>query len=190
MNRLLQTFGIGAAAAVLIMGVIAGSARLAFAQDETAQQGQSDAHASAAISAQPDKKAPPPPPIDIQGCWDGTGIDGSLVDQNIGKGSGWIQIDQKKKAIKGGKSGSRYEFLWDDRSFAYGSVTGKVSSTGFNAVARGGGPCRLKLIGNLTNNGQNLSGTYEAVHCGSFNDHVGTFDLPYNPSGCVFTTPP
>ncbi len=171
-----------AATAVLMIGLIAGSARITRAQDTNVQD-ESGAHGTAAGNSaiQPDAKVPP---IAVGGCWDGSSIDGSLNDQSVGPGAGWIGIVQHQKEIKGGKKGSFYSFVWDNEDFAQGTLSGKASATGFVATGLAGGKCRVKLIGSLTNAGHDISGTYAFIHCGSFDNHVGTFDFPSDPSGC------
>lgn len=179
MTKLFSALGVSATTLVLIAGLIVGSAR---AQDANVQDG-SGSHGNAAGNSaiQPDAKAPP---IAVGGCWDGTSIDGSLEDQSVGAGAGWIGIIQKQKTIKGGKKGSFYSFAWDNLDFAQGTLSGKASATGFVATGLAGGKCRVKLIGTLTNAGNNISGTYAFIHCGSFDNHVGTFDFPFDPAGC------
>ena len=100
---------------------------------------------------------------------------------------GWIGIDQKGSKIKGGKHGSYYEFVWDDGAYAYGEASGTATATGFKIKGKAGGSCNVTFIGAFgTSN--DIVGTYEASHCGSF-DPAGHFDLPYDPSGCIFVTP-
>jgi hypothetical protein len=60
MTKLLKALGASAATAVLITGMIAGSARIARAQSAVEKQG---AFGGPGVTAQPDKA-----PIDINGC--------------------------------------------------------------------------------------------------------------------------
>jgi len=114
------------------------------------------------------------------------------MDTNFGPGVGWIGIDQKGSKIKGGKHGSYYEFLWDEGAYAYGEFSGKATATGFTASGDAGGNCKVKMIGAFgTDN--NIVGTYQTNGAKSCKKEdfaaAGTFNLPYDPSGCVFVTP-
>jgi hypothetical protein len=177
---------ISAVAILLVSGLIAGSSTFARAQQAASQS--DDGGGSASASAQPAAKIPP---ANFAGCWDGTGTLGSLVDQAFGDGIGWIGIAQKGKHIKGGRRGSYYEFLWEAGSdYAYGPASGKATATGFTITGKAGGQCRIKIIGGFgTSN--DIVGTYSFHHCAKngLNVSSGTFDLPYDPSGCGFIAP-
>ena len=114
-------------------------------------------------------------------------MDGSLEDNNYGPGVGWIWIVQKKGTIKGGANQSYYEFLWDDGAFAYGPASGTVTSTGFKITGKAGGNCKIIITGALGGS-DNIAGYYAtngASTCKKENLYAaGTFNLPYDPSGC------
>lgn len=177
LRKVIRGLTVAAAAAILITGLVAWSASFASAQ-------QSDQNDSDVLSAPevtitaPDKKAPP---ADFAGCWDGSSI-GSLIDQNSGKGYGWVLITQKKGKIK-----STFEFQWgNDYAYSTHAHTGKATATGFRYNQNG--KCSMKIIGSLGGS-NDIVGTYENV-CkkGNF-DFVGTFDLPLDNSGCQFVQP-
>ncbi len=181
----LKYLTMSAAAVVFVSGLIAGSASFARAHDTASPAGDDGVVSAPSVATQPDKALP----LDFGGCWDGTGIDGSLEDNSYGPGVGWIGIDQSGKSIKGGGD-SYYEFLFDDGAYAYGTFKGKASATGFSVKGKAGGKCRVKIIGTFGSD-DDIVGTYDFTHCQKTDFTAnGTFDLPLNDSGCIFVTPP
>lgn len=184
--KLAKTLTIMACATLLSMGAM-GSAGHAYAQD-TAVSAPDEGGNAAADVATPDTKKTSA--LSFGGCWDGSGTDGSLEDQNYGSGYGWIGIVQNGSKIKGGSRGSYFEFVWDGgNDWAHGPLTGKATATGFTATGKAGGKCRVKIIGTFGSS-NDIVGSYEFEHCEKSNFvAVGTFDVPLNNSGCTNIIP-
>jgi hypothetical protein len=180
--KLAKTLTIMACATLLSMGAM-GSAGHAYAQDSEASAPDEGGNAAATVATPDTKKAAA---LNFGGCWDGSGSDGSLEDQNYGSGYGWIGIVQNGKNIKGGNHGSYFEFAWDGGTdWAKGPLSGKATATGFTATGKAGGKCRVKIIGTFGSS-NDIVGSYESEHCEKSNfAAVGTFDVPLNNSGCA-----
>jgi hypothetical protein len=192
--KLAKTLAIVACAGLLSAGVI-GSASFARAQyANSADEGGGHAAATQpdnAAATQPDKK-PSGPPIDIAGCWDGSSTVGSLEDKKFGSGYGWIGMIQSGSDIEG-EGDSGYEFVWDGGAdWAYGPISGSVSSKGFTAIGVLHGKCKVKFVGTLGPD-DNIVGTYHYTGCtvkkDDFINTKGTFNLPLNDSGCADIIP-
>jgi len=176
-----KTLAIVACASLLSVGAM-GSSHQAYAGGYGPAAGDSAGGGGSKGGALEEKELEKFP--DFAGCWNGTDAYGYLEDDNYGEGYGWIGFDQKGKKIQGPKDGSYFEFVWED-AYAYGGVKGKVSKHGFVATGEAGLPCELKIIGQFGTN-DDIIGTYKTIHCSKKHnfDAVGTFDLPYDTSGC------
>lgn len=183
MYRLLQTLSAGAAAAVLITGVIAGSARFARSQQsDSVAASDSGAPSGSGIASQPDSRAP----LDLNGCWSGT-----LEDVYAGSGPGYLNFAQSGHKLLPPSTGSGYNmgFNWTSGNFnsqAYGvgkgTATPRVFHEGIHYKTEKG--CAASIIGTLT--GSTLTGAYKftkvcAKHNG-FGPHAGTFSMTFDAS--------
>jgi hypothetical protein len=168
----------------LLSAAAMGAPHPALAQDGRPEFG---AGGGPSPSAEPDKKKTPE---DVDGCWNGA--DGSLEDRVQGPGIGWIGIDQSGAKIVGSSDDSYYEFLWDDGAFAYGPASGKVTAKGFKIAGDAGGNCKIDMSGRLATDGS-IVGSYKTKGSDCKKEELkaaGTFNLPADPTGCVFVTPP
>jgi hypothetical protein len=185
--KLAKTLAIVACAGLLSVGAI-GSAPRAYAGGYGPAAG--DSAGVGASKAGPSVGTAPDSVPDFEGCWAGINSYGYLEDDNYGPGIGWIGIDQRGKTILGPKNHSYFEFYWEDGAAAYGGVKGKVTKHGFVATGEAGLPCEIKFIGQFGTD-DDIFGTYKTIHCPKKHDFdaIGTFDLPYNPDGCVDIIP-
>ena len=185
MRTFSKTIAAAGATTVLLAAILAGSARFARAQDFNVPDG-SGAHGNRRqIASQPE---PSSSPVNVSGCWDGTGTEGDLYDEWVGNGIGWIGIVQKGTSLKKGKKGSYYEFVWANGDYADGSLSGKADADGFQATGLAGGTCKVSLVGSPSSGV--IYGVYGFYGCGSFDFHVGLFEFTADPTGCANILPP
>jgi hypothetical protein len=172
MKGFLKYLTMSGAAAALIVGFTAGSAR--FAQAGSYSVRDADGASKGPTAAEPVKSSVL---ADLAGCWSGLEY-GDIEDENYGEGYGWIGIDQKGSKIQGPKDASYYEFVWYDGGeyeWSYGGVKGMVKKQTFKATAQAGRKCKIKIVGGLS--GDYIVGTYHSEHCKDFHA-LGTFELP------------
>ncbi|MGH7781804.1 MAG: hypothetical protein ACREQR_18460 [Candidatus Binataceae bacterium] len=169
MSRFVRAVTASAAAAVLITGVIAGSARFARAQDAAASQDSAwTATTPGAAVSEPDKAAPP---IDVAGCWSGT-----IEDANAGAGTGALFfVQRKKKLVKG--SGASLDI---GNTTGIGALKGKATSTSFVATLHARQCKTLAFAGSPS--GAGLVGTYILRRCLGLTTN-GTFSFTFDATG-------
>jgi hypothetical protein len=145
--KLAKTLAVVACAGLLSAGII-GSARHAYAQDAP---DQSEGAWGVGTPDSTDQAASPDvvkPPLDISGCWQGT-----VKDKHDGKGAAFFEFDQSGSNLL---DSSTYDFEWGDGSYAYGPLTGTVSSKGFKFSGPAGQGCSVS--GSAKRHGLKLKG--------------------------------
>ena len=166
--KLAKTLAIVACAGLLsVCGM--GSTHHAYAQE--AEEGAwNAAGAGSADESSPEAKKPP---LDIGGCWDGT-----AEDKGDGLGSAFFDFVQDGTKLES-SSPSEADVYWPDNTYAYGPISGSVSSTGFKFKGSAGTGCPFHgsgkgsdtlLTGKITFGGQ----------CAKFLKHV-TFSISPGP---------
>jgi hypothetical protein len=184
MYKFVRYLTVCAGGLVLSVGLAAASAGIASAQTfgtHNDSGGHTSGNAAAATRLNSSSAE------NFSGCWDGTGSEGDLYDDWVGDGIGWIGIVQKGSKINSGKRGSYYEFVWADTDDAFGPLKGKADADGFEAIGAAGGSCKVFMVGSPDSD--DIYGVYGFYGCGSFDEHVGTFDFPADPSGCADIIP-
>ena len=185
MRQFSKTITAAGATAIMLAAILAGSARFARAQDFNVADG-SGAHGNRGqIASQPEASSST---ANFSGCWDGTGAEGDVYDEWVGNGIGWIGIAQKGASLKGGKKGSYYEFVWANGDCVYGQLSGKADADGFQATGLAGGTCRVSFVASPSSS-NDIYGVYGIYGCGSFDYHVGIFELTADSSGCANIIP-
>lgn len=191
MRSIARLLALSATVAIICVTMLTCAARFASAQDSAASdRGAATASSNQSVS-QPDAKLPPQ---NVAGCWD-SNIEGSLADQLYGPGYGWIGFDQRGRKLLKGRNHSFFEFLFEDGAFFTGPFSsGKVNSAGFtfSLVATGG--CKITVVGRLGTDNDVVGAYITNKACKNpkknYFQGSGTFDLPFDPSGCVYITPP
>jgi len=174
MTKLLKALGAGAAAAVLITGMIAGSARIARAQSAVEKQG---AFGGSGATAQPDK-----PPININGCWSG-----AMEDVYAGSGTGDVYFAQSGNKLLPSPSYYMMYFTWTDGSYAYGDGKGTAAAKTFHfkVTYKTEKGCSGTVSGKLISG--DLVGVYHFTKVcaknNGFGPHKGAFDFTYDATG-------
>jgi hypothetical protein len=174
MRTITKGFTLAAAAAVLITGLIAGSAR--FAQAQSAEkQGELG---GPGVAAEPDAKAP----INVNGCWSGT-----LDDVYAGSGEGYADFAQSGKHLLPPADADMVYFVWTD-SYAYGDGKGVATAKAFHLAVKFGKGCVEHVSGKLE--GGDLVGVYSFTHAcakqpkgDEFGKHKGSFNFTFDPTG-------
>jgi hypothetical protein len=140
--KLAKTLAIVVCVGLLSAGIL-GSAHHAYAQDSGGWGAAASADSSDEATS-PDGKMP----IDVSGNWCG-----AVRDKHDGKGTATFLFDQSGTMLLGG---SDYDFEWPDTSFAFGPLTGSVSSKGIKFVGQAGAGCSVS--GSATIHGSKLIG--------------------------------
>jgi len=171
MKGSLKYLTVMAAALGLTLCFTASSARFAYAED---------------LDSPTDVATEPDSLPDFNGCWASVSAYGALKDKHYGKGYGWINIDQSGSEIVASDVEYQFSFFWYHKAkgaYAYGVVSGTVTSKGFTATSSLGGSCEMEFAGRLGTK-DNIQGTYKAKSCKSTHFSAeGTFNLPFNTSG-------
>jgi hypothetical protein len=164
------------ACACLLSVTMMYSARHAYAQDddqvdEDAGSWSTPGGGSADEESSPDMKKPP---LDVQGCWDGTAI-----DNNPTLGMGTVIFESLEQDGKKLEKTSNFDFRFAGGSYnALGHLTGAVSSTGFTFKGSAGKGCPIS--GSATGDDTSMTGKFKFGKKCKHDFDSGTFAI-FNP---------
>jgi hypothetical protein len=167
MARIIRFLTVSTAAALLVTGLVAGSAGLARAQQADSQSDGWQVLPPQPAVAQPTKVAP----LDVAGCWSG-----SIDDDTTGTGSGFVFFNQKgKRLVHGTTIGLSFN---GGPSKSHG-ITGTVNSQNFKLIHPG--HCKVLIRGTISSG--DLVGSYGlSKHCLG-QKFGGTFDYTFDDTG-------
>lgn len=165
MTKLLHALAASAAAAVLITGVIAGSARIVRAQEAADWQHVTQGPAIAQPAARP--------PLDLTGCWSG-----SIDDHATGVGTGFLFFVQSGRKLTTGTNGA---LNFSGGSSTGGALTGSTGPVSFQ-LKHHQKNCQVSFHGRMSSS--DLVGTYH-LNKGCGVKARGTFEYTFDNTGAT-----
>ena len=151
------------ACATLLLAAVMGPALQVHAQDEDATDQGTGSWSAPSDGSADDSNPEAKPPIDLAECWDGT-----VKDKHDGKGTSFFGFDQDGSVLE---SDSGMSVQWPDTAYAYGPMSGTVSSKGIKFEGSVGA-CGT-FSGSATGNGSKLKGKMKFTgQCAKYFKHV------------------